>query len=419
MKPKFSIVTLTRNESQRILKIAATLEEFLKSGGDWVVADSASTDGTTEMAEMLGATVCQLGETYRKVITPEMALEITTQLDIPHEERQIYFHFSGARNAAARKALHDHILVLDAGDLVEAMNIAKINQTLSDGGLFPIVHYLGYGNKHSSVRFYDRRRWHYMNRAHEYLALKPDRKQGPRVSIAEEDLKVVYIRQQTKPRTYLAPMYFDLKENPQSHRCHFYLARRLYYNKCWAAAIKVFEKGLSTTQGWYPEMSQAAVYCGMCYVHLKKLEDAKSCYIKAVEYDASRREPWLRLGYIAQAKGQWALLRGYMAAMLVTPQNISLYENGANYGILPHNLMYVACVKLGDYKGGYDHWKLCLRAQPGNSVYQADAKYFTAQLQEDADAPTPPTTTEKTKEDTKQGPRKKKKKRRRRRGRKR
>jgi tetratricopeptide (TPR) repeat protein len=168
----------------------------------------------------------------------------------------------------------------------------------------------------------------------------------------------------------------DWKENPQSHRSHFYLGRRLCYNDQWKAAIRIFEKGLFETKGWCTEMSQAAVYCGICYVNLGHLETARNYYLLALDYDASRREPWLRLAYIAQAKQKWSQMRGYLAGMMATPCNIQLYESESNYGMLPKELMYLALVKLKDYEAAFPYWQECRIALPNHLIYQQDAHYF-------------------------------------------
>jgi len=377
-RPLFSIVTLVRNETKRLSVLAESLEPFLKAGGNWVVADSASTDGTRDFARKLGATVVRLGERFRVQQSDAEAKQMAKDLHIPAEEPSLFFDFGGARNAAARHTRCDQILVLDSGDQVHQMDIPALNRMMQAGGLYPITHYLGLHNKHNSVRFYDRRSWTYRHRAHEFLQALPDAKVPPaaRTPIPESMLKVVYIRQTNTARAYLVPMYMDWKENPQSHRCHFYLARRLYYNKKWAAAIKMFEQGLFGTHGWCAEMSQAAVYCGICYVHLGKLDKARERYLLALDYDASRREPWLRLAYIAQAKGKWAQMRGFLAGLMATPRNIQLYESEANYGILPKQLMYTALVKLQDYQAALPYWQECRKALPTHTTYHSDAHLF-------------------------------------------
>ena len=64
MKPLFSVICVVRNESKTLPRLAHSLKEFLGRGGDWVVVDTGSTDGTPEVARGLGARVFEEGDNF-------------------------------------------------------------------------------------------------------------------------------------------------------------------------------------------------------------------------------------------------------------------------------------------------------------------------------------------------------------------
>jgi glycosyltransferase involved in cell wall biosynthesis len=382
--PKFSIVTLTRNEQARLPTLLASITDFLACGGELIVADSGSSDQTRKLAEKAGCKVVSLGDQFRITITPEKAQEANNFFEAKNivQANSVIFNFSGARNAAAENCTNNFVLVMDAGDRIEHLDVKSINNLLEADAVFPIVHYLGETNKHNSIRFYDRRAWQYVGQAHEHLAQKghmaPDAVR--RKPVAESLLKMRYYRQTSTVRNYIYSLYLDMLKYPQSHRWCFYLGRELFYIKKWTSAIKVFSRGMDKTRGWTTEISQGLCYRGQCWVHLGDLVQAERDYLKALDYDASRREGWIRLAYISQARKNYAKCKGFAYAAMSIPRSIALYENEQNYICVPHDLAYWAEVNLKELETGYTNWKKCLTTYPTNSRFIHDQKFFQNQI---------------------------------------
>lgn len=420
--PKYTIVVLTFNEAHRIAKLLDSLRPFLIKGGEVVVADSNSTDQTVEIATTKGCRVVQMGRAHQHLVSREESEQVSRfvmdypgpttttstmtsttstattiggeediNADLPPlvEEGSRWFDFAGARNEAASAASNDFVLVLDAGDSVELMEVEQIGTILTPGRTFPIVHHLDFSSTHRAVRFYDRRSWRYEGYAHEYLHRRDEDRLPPMpaLPIGEHLLRIRYRRDHAKSRPYMFGLYLNLQKNPESHRWHFYLGRELFYQKRWNEAIAVFEKGVARTAGWGEEMSQALVYVGESHVSLGDLESAKTAYHRALQYDASRREPWIRLAYVALVQKKYRLCVGYTAAAMQMPKKVSLYEPGTNYTTTPPDLMYCALVWLKERDEAYPYWKRCLELQPTNSRYLHDRVFFTGQIAADPHPP--------------------------------
>lgn len=396
-RPRFSIVTLTRNESNRLPGLLETVKEFLERGGELVVADSGSTDNTVEIAQKANCKVLELKDSCRVTVTENKAKEANDFFGDGAivQPNTVIFDFAKARNLAAQACSNDFVLVMDSGDKMERLDITRVNGHLQAKCVFPITHYLGPNDKHRSVRFYDRRYWEYEGRAHEYIRSRPGSPLGPltHVPIPVTDLKMCYTRQNTAARTYIYSLYQDMLEKPLNHRYCFYLAREIFYRSKWKPALKVFTRGLDeTVGGWCAERSQACSYMGQCYVHLGDLSMAEQCYLRAVKEDGSRREPWIRLAYVAQAQRNYLACRGFAYAALAQRRNVSLYESEANYLCLPNDLIYWSCSWLANGSDrdryldeGYKHWKVCIQAIPDHPRYKHDARFFPKQQQRDAE----------------------------------
>lgn len=401
VKPLFAVVTMTKNERQNIVHQIESLKEFLDAGGEYVVYDTGSTDGTIEYLRERGFRVIEAGEIHHKTISPEECARMNEFIGcrgfIAAGEK--YFDFAEAKNAAASyPTSSDFIIHLDACDRIERMSIVSINiSVLQKVDMFYMEHFLGdnkeWTNRHRVVRSFNRKRIHWQGRCHEILhpmknvVLNNGTKSGAMNEVNELDpttmkytknlyadanvLSVRYVRDTNKPRSYLIPLILETMDHNE-HRWYHYLGREFYYHKLWKTAIAVFRRGI-TVPGWFVEKSQSLCFEGECWLKMQwsigeKEAEAKAmeCFFEALQHDASRREPWIRMSHVYRTHNNYSACRGMAYAALSCTRNTQLYENPRNYGAEPHEQLFWAHFWLGEIPQAYKHYITALQYEPEN-----------------------------------------------------
>ena len=130
--PRFSVVTIVRNEADRLPRLLASLGEFRARGGEVLVLDTGSTDGTPEVAAAAGCRVVVEPRRFNRLLTAAQARRINTTFARAGEgplvaPRDRVFEFARARAHAASLARHPFQLAVDGGDVVEALDIDRID----------------------------------------------------------------------------------------------------------------------------------------------------------------------------------------------------------------------------------------------------------------------------------------------------
>ncbi len=134
----FSIVLICKNEQNTLPRLFSSLQEFMKRGGEVIVLDTGSTDGTAHMALGYGAQVTYGRNEFLRTITAKEADSINTMFVVGDEplivkEGDKLFDFAAARNYASSLAKNDMICSLDADEQYTAFNIDRIEQMISEG----------------------------------------------------------------------------------------------------------------------------------------------------------------------------------------------------------------------------------------------------------------------------------------------
>jgi glycosyltransferase involved in cell wall biosynthesis len=137
-KPKFSVVCIAKNEARTLPKCMASLKEFTDRGGEVILLDTGSTDGTADIARKLGCKVTEVGEKFITVIDKDLADKINSRFVIVGEtpivkEGNRLFDFASARNFATAMASNDFIVTLDADEAYSVFDIDKLNQLIEEG----------------------------------------------------------------------------------------------------------------------------------------------------------------------------------------------------------------------------------------------------------------------------------------------
>ncbi len=373
MKPLFSVVLIAKNEARNLPRLVASLKEFQSLGGEIVLADTGSTDGTAELARSLGCKVFEEGERFIKTIPAELADQINAQFVVPPElpvvkEGDRVFDYSEARNYAAGLASNNFVAMPDCDEEYTRFDLDAINNAISSGFgqleynfVFAHDEYGAEMVKFMHCKFYDRTKLHWQGIIHEVL-------QGSAVGrfIDEDKLKLEHWQNPSQNRGhYLNGLALDCFLNPNNDRNSHYFGRELLYKGRFHSAIKEFHRHIGM-KGWQQERAQSMVYIGDCKAALGDQESALDWYHRAFVSDGSRREPLIRLAEHFYRVGDRQKTAAFTAAALTVPWSRFYGNRMDHYTHQPHEMMYWALWDL-DREASKKHWEQAIAHQPLNA----------------------------------------------------
>lgn len=345
-----SVVGIMRNESARVDTWLEALKEFIAKGGDVVVIDTGSSDDTVEKLKKQGVRVVIAEDMFNSTLTQENISSFNKWVgsECMVSPPRPFFEFGPAHNFASSKARHNYVLHLDAGDVVTRFDVDTIVSKLKPKCMFEYSHEIGSSEAiQSANRLFDKRAYHYMGRAHEFITDIDPLCPGNRERLNTDVLTVRYTRVMGKQRPYLEPMYKDLLENPWS-RVYFYIGRELYYAAHWNEALRVFTESYEKyTMQWNEERSQMCVFAGECAANTHDYTTALQWVAKALSHCSYRREPYLLLAEIMLLQRNNTPALAFVNAALTIPRpGPGLFERADNYFERPSRLAIVACSRI-------------------------------------------------------------------------
>jgi len=178
----WSTVLIARNEEKTLPRLMASLSEFQAKGGEVVLVDTGSTDGTAKVATELGCRVVEVGDRFRVAIDDKTAEAINAKFVVDGEEPVVQagdslFDYASARNFAASLALNDMVAMPDCDEAYTRLDLDAIQAAVAESGADRFVYeyvfsHDEHGNegvafKHS--KFYDRRKHEWRGVVHECL----------------------------------------------------------------------------------------------------------------------------------------------------------------------------------------------------------------------------------------------------------
>ncbi len=409
MKPLFTVVVIARNESKTLPRLVASLDEFKQRGGEIIVVDTGSTDGTPEIARKLDCTVYEEGDRFRVVIDEDLSQKINERFEAnivkPNES---LFDYSAARNYAASKAKTMMICMPDCDEVFTSYNLDEIDKAIGieqEYGV-PKIDQLEYnfvfshdqyGNeaiKFLHSKFYNREKMQWTGIVHEVLQDLPQctgnykgycgtkdckgKKHGEvkRQWLPESIIKLEHFQNiETNRGGYLTGLALDCYLNPGKDRQSHYFARELLWKGFPLAAIKEFERHIAMDK-WLPEKAQSQIYIGDAYMAMGKETEGLNAWKKAFIMDSSRREAVMRIAEFYYRKNDPAVTAMFAAVALTIPNGNFYADNQEHYTNKPHELLYWALWYLGDKKGSEEHFYKALAYQPGNQKYQSDMRFY-------------------------------------------
>lgn len=385
-KPKFSVVSVARNESKTLPRLLGSLAEFLARGGEFIVVDTGSTDDTVSVATAGGAKAYPVGDRFRYVCDDETAKSINKKFVVDGEKEIInggdsFFAFDQARNYAMSLATNDFICTPDCDEAWTNLDIDRINALIDEGyGKFfidfvfahhadgtPAVEFC------ADTRFYDKTKVTWKGIIHETMQHAQDLKtlRLPKsVAYLEH-----YQNAETDRSKYLAGLAWACHMEPDNDRnCH-YFARELMYKGRYRSAIKEFQRHIDMNR-WQNERGQSMMFMGNCYDYLGQGDKALEWWHRAFDLNVCRREPLLEIAHYWKKNNAFSATAAYAAAAMEIPENEFYGNRVCNYTYEPHYLMYWAKGWTGDIQSARKHLLKCLEYHPKDPTFINDMQYY-------------------------------------------
>ncbi len=380
---------MVRNEAARLPRLLASIAEFRSRGGEVVVLDTGSEDGTPRVAEAAGCRVFLEPRRFNGWLTERQAERIHKAFSRGGEgpflaagERT--FNEAAARNHASSSARNDFQLAVDGSDLIEAMDLDFLDATVKSGShqLLRFETRRLHENRwfiENRDYFHDRRATRWAGRAHNFLTPSQLSMGLNATLLARDRLRVAHHTDGAKARDYqLAGVALDVLQEPDSPHRGFLIGRELATRGHYQSALAAF---LALDRPDALASLRSAALCGAAACLAEKAapgsEDAVTeLLFKAARRDPSRRDPLLQLARRSIAAGDFQAAVSFASAALVIPPRVGFAELEENHCEGPHAMLYWALFWLGRRSEAREHFEVCEGLDPLNPVYRDHARLF-------------------------------------------
>lgn len=383
MDINFSIVLIARNESKTLPRLIGSLGEFLRRGGEVVLVDTGSTDGTAQIARDLGCRVEEVGERFIHTIDENMARDINTRFIVDGEEPILcggerVFDYAAARNYAAGLARFDMVAMPDCDEIYTSLDLDVVSDAITNGAEQLEYNFVFAHDEHGAEvvkflhsKFYDRRKLRWVGIIHEVLQGNATRRRFGEAVIKLEHWQ----NPETNRGGYLTGLALACLRDPRNDRNAHYFGRELLYRGRPKSAIKQLEYHTSIGP-WREERSQSQIHIGEAWLGLGESQKAVHAWIDAFDTAPNRREPLMKIAeYYYNVKSP-EHVRMYAEAALTIPQNDFYASYQPYYMQLPHELLYWAYWRLGNIDLARWHFVICIGQRPYHSQYLHDYRLF-------------------------------------------
>ncbi len=348
-----SLCMIVKNEEKHL---ARCLDHIANLVDEIIIVDTGSTDQTLEIASKYTS--------------------------------KIYTHpwiddFSDARNYAFSKASMDYCMWIDADDVLEKTESPKflqLKQTLTlDTDIVMMKYHTAFDEAGNPSFSYFRERWiknspdhRWVGAVHEVIPLNG--------KIIYSDIAVCHRKIGTgDPDRNLKIYQKQLSTGkPMDPRQQYYYGRELYYHQKYEEAISVFERFMSSSEGWIENKIEACSICADCYYQLNEENSALLTLFRSLSFDLPRAELCCQIGkHFLERKNYQNAIYWYKNALQA---NRNEYAGGFIlpdcYDYVPFLQLCVCYDKLGDRQKAKEYNERAGICKPHSKAYLYNKQYF-------------------------------------------
>lgn len=388
-KPLISVVVLSRNNASTLPRLIDSLKEFRERGGEMILVDTGSTDGTQEIATAGGFRVLDKTGAFDRIIDENIAEDVNSKFQRSGEPPLTsagdkFFDFAKARNWAAEQASNGWICNPDSDEAWTKFDIDKVEQMMATGATRFSYNFVFDHNPDGTpslqfvtdTRLYNKKYWHWECCIHETLTRNAGLDTEPVITYVGKDVLFLEHWQVPSPtrKCYLPGMAVAIIENPNHDRHLHYFGRELYYYKRYKTAIQVLMRHIDLST-FANEKAQSMIFIGDALNESGDRPLAIEWYHKAFQ-TALRREPLMRLASIYFAEQDPARTAIYCEAALKIARTGYYGDTEAYYGSLPYQWLSWAKWNLGDKVGAREAYKESLILNPEDPIIKGDRQWY-------------------------------------------
>ncbi|WRS26470.1 glycosyltransferase [Oscillospiraceae bacterium MB08-C2-2] len=347
-----SLCMIVKNEEE---VLARCLDGASRFADEVVIVDTGSTDATKEVAAKY----------------TDRIYDFEWQDD-----------FSLARNYAFSLATQDYIMWLDADDIVDEENIAKIlelKETLSpDVDAVMFLYNIAFDKQGKPTFHYYRERlakrsqnFQWKEPVHEHLAVGGN--------IKTLDIAIIHghkNRIHSDRNLHIYESILAKGEELSTRGCYYY-ARELMTHKRHRAAVSRYQMFLDRKDGWVEDKINACGDMFDCYAALNESDKAQEALYKSFTYDLPRPEICCRLGslYMKSNRLEKAIF-WYETALQLKPGVNWGFVREDYRGYIPHMQLCVCYDRIGNREKALLHHEAAKALRPNDPAVLFNENYF-------------------------------------------
>lgn len=168
--------------------------------------------------------------------------------------------------------------------------------------------------------------------------------------------------------SYLPLLELSVKEDPLDDRNMHYLGREYMYYHRYQEAIDALIRHLSLPKAvWKDERAASMRFIARCYVELKRYEEAKMWFNKAIEEAPYLRDAYIELALLFYQLKDWKKVKHYVTEALTIKERKFTYINEIfSWNETPYDLLSLSLFYLGDIPASLDAAEQALKLNPND-----------------------------------------------------
>ncbi len=291
--------------------------------------------------------------------------------------------FSAARNCSFSKATKDYVMWLDADDIIDEQNQARLRALMDNASpdidMFMLRYDVAFDADDNPTLSYYRERifkrsndYKWLGEIHEVIT--------PQGNMVYEDIAIRHKKMKpTNPRRNLNIFQRMLADGKTlDPRQRFYYARELSNNGFTDKAIDEFNKYLDGGEGWVENNISACADLAACYAKLNNESMEIASLYRSFNYDLPRAEICCDIGkyFVERGRYEIAVFWYKIAADKQYNEQSGGFHLPDCYGYVPNIQLCVCYDKMGDYSKASYYNEIAAKFKPDNKSVIYNRSYF-------------------------------------------